>query len=97
MKKRTRYITIPLEEYEALVKENELLKMRDKGILPGIDEVVFLSPRLYMLLQRQGIVNLGDLAKTKATQWTGMPGLGKKSWEELKSLMKAFGLTFAQE
>lgn len=95
--KQTRYITLPLDEYEALVNENELHRRRKDGIFPDIEDIIFLSPRLYDHLKRHGIGKLDELERTKASDWTRIPGFGKKSWEELKALMRLFALDFRPE
>ena len=95
--KPVRYITLPLEEYEAMVNEIELLRQKRDGIFPEIEDIVFLSPRLYGHLQRQGIKKINDLEETKASDWTRIPGFGRKSWEELKGLMMLFALNFKPE
>lgn len=95
--KAVKYISLPLEEYEAMVNEIELLRKKRDGISIDIDEIVFLSPRLYGHLQRQGIKLISDLENTKASDWTRLPGFGRKSWEELKGLMRIFTLSFKPE
>lgn len=95
--KPVRYITLPLEEYEAMLNEIEMLKKNKEGISPAIDDIIFLSPRLYGHLNRQGIKTLSDLEETKASEWTRIPGFGRKTWQELKGLMNLFALSFKAE
>ena len=89
-----RYITLPLEEYEALVKEIEELKKRKDAPMPEIDDITFLSSRLYSYLTRQGIRNIKDIEETTRASWVRLPGFGRKTYEELKNLMKLYGVHF---
>ena len=89
-----RYITLPLEEYEAMVKEIEELKKRKDAPMPEIDDITFLSSRLYSYLTRQGIRNIKDIEETTPYDWQRLPGFGRKTWSELKNLMKLYGVHF---
>lgn len=95
--KQVRYIVIPLEQYHKMEEELRILRQNRNGGFPAIEDIVFLSPRLYGHLNRQGIKLVSDLENTETTDWLRLPGFGKKSWEELKGLMKLYGLTFANE
>ena len=65
--------------------------------IPDIEDITFLSPRLYGHLNRHGIVNLADIENTTKDQWIRKVGFGRKSWEELRNLMKLYALKFKEE
>lgn len=92
-----KYITLPLEEYQAMVEQIRLLRQKAEGNFPNIDDIAFLSPRLYGHLLRFGIRNIGELRDTTAAEWRKIPGFGRKSWEELKGLMNLYSLEFREE
>ena len=89
-----KYIVISFEEYQQMLDEMESLRRRKDAPMPDIDDLFFLSPRLYGHLNRKGIKNVAEIEETRVCEWTMIPGFGRKSLKELKDLMKMYGLQF---
>lgn len=89
-----RYVTMPMDEYEALVADNKRLRELVKKDLPDLDDVVGISTRLWGHLNRMGIKNISELGEHDKFDFMRIPGFGKKSFDELKNWMKFYGLEF---